>query len=107
MGEFFFAGFVTLILSVFLFSAFRYPSAVRLFPVIVSITGLVLTAYWFLSALRSDKIKPLALNPISFVWLGLLVAYAVLVPVTGLVVASGVFFLLVMFIARYRESGSR
>ena len=104
MGEFFFAGFVTLILSVFLFSAFRYSSAVRLFPMIVSITGLVLTAYWFLSALRSDKIKPLALNPISFVWLGLLVAYAVLVPVTGLVVASGVFFLLVMFISHYTEA---
>jgi hypothetical protein len=106
-GEFLFAGLVTLILLIFLFSAFRYSSAVRLFPVIVSTTGLTLTAYWFFIAFRSKKIAPLTLNPFSFVWLGLLVAYALLVPVVGFIVASAVFFLLVIFISRRRESESR
>src|ERR1041385_7332052 len=57
-GELYFAGLITLILLIFLSSASRYSSAVRLFPLIVSIIGLALTAYWFLIAARSTKIKP-------------------------------------------------
>jgi putative tricarboxylic transport membrane protein len=106
--EFWFAGLVALVLLIFLFSALRYSSAVRLFPVIVSIIGLAFTGYWFFFAARSPKVKPVAENGVStgngiplFLCLGLLVAYALLVPVAGLIVASAVFFLLVMFVSRH------
>jgi putative tricarboxylic transport membrane protein len=112
-GEFWFGGLVALILLMFLFAAVRYSPAVRLFPVIVSILGLGLTAYWFFIAARSAKIKPLPKKDVSvatgiplFLCLGLLVAYALLVPVTGFIVASAVFFLLVMFVSR-REDGKK
>jgi hypothetical protein len=106
-GELLFAGLVTLILLVFLSSAFRYSPAVRLFPVIVSIISLGLTAYWLVIAARATKIKPATRNGVStrngipsLLSLGLLVAYALLVPVAGFIVASAVFFLLVMFVSR-------
>ena len=106
-GELLFAGLVTLILLVFLSSAFRYSPAVRLFPVIVSIISLALTAYWLVIAARATKIKPATRNGVStrngipsLLSLGLLVAYALLVPVAGFIVASAVFFLLVMFVSR-------
>jgi hypothetical protein len=113
-GELFFAGLVTLILSTFLFSAFRYSPEVRLFPVIVSTTGLALTAYWLFIAVRTKKIKPPAFKDISpangvpsLLFLGLLVAYALLVPVAGFIVASVGFFLFVMFVSRYIDAGKR
>jgi hypothetical protein len=106
-GELYFAGLITLILLIFLSSASRYSSAVRLFPLIVSIIGLALTAYWFLIAARSTKIKPAFGNGAStangipaFLSLGFLVAYALMVPVAGFAFASVVFFLMVMFVSR-------
>jgi len=113
-GELFFAGLVTVILSIFLFSAFRYSSAVRLFPLIVSTTGLALTGYWLFNGLISTTPALRATPPHlrrgagipAFASLGLLVGYAALVPVVGLMIASVVFFLLVTFIARRREKES-
>src|SRR2546427_12135516 len=49
LGELYFGGIVTVILLIFLFSSFRYSSEVRLFPLIVSTTGLVLMVYWLLT----------------------------------------------------------
>jgi hypothetical protein len=107
-GEFYFGGLVTLLLLTFLFSSFRYSSEVRLFPVIVSTIGLVLIVYWFFVVGRTATIKPRALKNIrssggmpALVSLGLVAAYALLVPAAGFIAASMVFFLLVMFLSNY------
>jgi hypothetical protein len=86
---------------------------VRLFPVIVSVIGLALTAYWFSLAVRAKKIQPLAHSEVFtangipvFLCLGLLVVYALLVPAAGFIVASAVFFLFVMFVSQRRQKSA-
>jgi putative tricarboxylic transport membrane protein len=110
-GEFYFAGIVTLILLTFLFSSFRYSAEVRLFPVIVSITGLALMGYWLLTTIGARKIKPRASEDIhsavgvpAVLGIGLVGVYALLVPAVGFIAASMIFFLLVMFLSRSADS---
>lgn len=113
-GEFYFGGLVTLLLLTFLFSSFRYSSEVRLFPVIVSTSGLVLMAYWLFMAVRTSKIKPRVLKDVdstggvpASLCIGLLAVYALLVPAAGFITASIIFFLLVMFLSHYVAAGKR
>jgi putative tricarboxylic transport membrane protein len=100
-GELIFGGGVAILLLVFLISAFRYSPDVRLFPVIVCFTGLILYAYWFFNVLRTMKIEPLEFSGFASTekngmhWLlsvGLLVGYALLVPVLGLILSSVIYF---------------
>lgn len=104
MGELLFGGSVAIILLVFMWASFRYSSDVRLFPVIVCVAGLVLSAYWFFGIARTKKIRPFAFAGLTrekggLPWLfgiGLLAGYAVLVPVVGFIIASIIYFLIVV-----------
>jgi hypothetical protein len=87
---------------------------VRLFPVIVSTTGLLLMAYWQLTTMSTRKIKQRASEGISsvggvspIVGVGLLAVYALLVPSAGFITASMIFFLLIMFVSHYVTAGKR
>ena len=109
-GEFYFGGAVTLILLIFLLSSFRYSSEVRLFPVIVSSAGLVLMAYWLLTTMSARKIKQPSSEDIhsaggvpAVLGVGLLGVYALLVPAAGFIIASMIFFVLVMFLSSSRR----
>jgi putative tricarboxylic transport membrane protein len=102
LGEFYFGGIVTVILLTFLFSSLRYSSEVRLFPVIVSITGLVLMGYWLLTTMSAGKIKQRrpedihsAVGVPAVLGVGSLGVYAMLVPAAGFITASMIFFVLV------------
>jgi putative tricarboxylic transport membrane protein len=102
LGEFYFGGIVTVILLTFLFSSLRYSSEVRLFPVIVSITGLVLMGYWLLTTMSAGKIKQRRPEDIhsavvvpAVLGVGSLGVYAMLVPAAGFITASMIFFVLV------------
>ena len=108
--EFYFAGVVSIVMLAFLFSSFRYSSEVRLFPLIVSITGLILTACWVLTSMRARKIT---LSPSerggvpAVLGVGLLALYALLVPAAGFIAASMIFFLSVMFLSSLRRESKR
>ncbi len=113
-GEFYFGGAVTLILLIFLLSSFRYSSEVRLFPVIVSSAGLVLMAYWLLTTMSARKIKQPSSEDIhsaggvpAVLGVGLLGVYALLVPAAGFIIASMIFFVLVMFLSSSRRESKR
>jgi len=113
-GEFYFGGAVTLILLIFLLSSFRYSSEVRLFPVIVSSAGLVLMAYWLLTTMSARKIKRPSSEDIhsaggvpAVLGVGLLGVYALLVPAAGFIIASMIFFVLVMFLSSSRRESKR
>src|SRR5262249_34136982 len=107
-GEFFFSSVVTVVLFVFLFSSFHYSAAVRLFPSIVSMAGLALVTYWLSLIIRYKRIQQITRNTVSaasgvpmILCLGLLVTYALLVPVAGFINSSVVFFLLVILASRH------
>ena len=108
--EFYFASVVSIVMLAFLFSSFRYSSEVRLFPLIVSITGLILTACWVLTSMRARKIT---LSPSerggvpAVLGVGLLALYALLVPAAGFIAASMIFFLSVMFLSSLRRESKR
>ncbi len=109
--EVIFSGALGLILLASLIASLGYSPQVRLFPVIVSIVGLILSAYWLAGAARKKKIKPLELKAKGFAsgqtpwWhsLALLLAYAILVPVAGLVPSSVLYFVSVAVLAGYRK----
>ena len=108
--EFYFAGVVSIVMLAFLFSSFRYSSEVRLFPLIVSITGLILTACWVLTSMRARKItwSPSERGGVPAVLgVGLLALYALLVPAAGFIAASMIFFLSVMFLSSLRRESKR
>src|SRR5207249_7575001 len=113
-GEFYFGGAVTLILLIFLLSSFRYSSEVRLFPAIVSSAGLVLMAYWLLTTMSARKIKRPSSEDIhsaggvpAVLGVGLLGVYALLVTAAGFIIASMIFFVLVMFLSSSRRENKR
>ena len=113
-GEFYFGGAVTLILLIFLLSSFRYSSEVRLFPVIVSSAGLALMAYWLLTTMSARKIKQPSSEDIhsaggvpAVLGVGLLGVYALLVPAAGFIIASMIFFVLVVFLSSSRRESKR
>jgi putative tricarboxylic transport membrane protein len=109
-GELLFGGIVILILLVFLVTSFSYSPDVRLFPVIVSSVGIVLTVLWIIGALRTSKITPFAFKGLKpdkggLAWLATLVvllAYVVLVPIVGFSAASAIFFVVVVVISGFR-----
>ena len=78
---------------------------------IVSIAGLILNAYWLVSAVLGKKIKPLDLKAKDFAlgqtpWrhsLALLLAYAISVLVIGLIPSSVIYFVAVAALAGYRK----
>src|SRR6059036_640223 len=109
-GELYFGGIVSAVLLTFLISSFRYSSEVRLFPLIVSGTGLVLVASWVLTATRARRVKPPPAHgsgvPVLF-GIGLVGLYALLVPAAGFIAASMIFFLSVMFLSPTPADGKR
>lgn len=109
--EVIFSGVLSLILLASLITSLGYSPQVRLFPVIVSIAGLILNAYWLVSAVLGKKIKPLDLKAKDFAlgqtpWrhsLALLLAYAISVLVIGLIPSSVIYFVAVAALAGYRK----
>ncbi len=108
-GELLFGAFVIFVLLVFLVTSLSYSPDVRLFPVIVSTAGIVLTVLWIIGALRTTKITPFVFKGLKsdkggLPWLttlGLLVAYVVLVPLVGFAFASAIFFVVVVVISGF------
>jgi putative tricarboxylic transport membrane protein len=98
------------LLLLFLSVSLTYSPEVRLFPMIVSVTGLVLAVSRLVVAVRGKKLAFPSLSAVlarpkegmAWSWtLALLVLYALAVPFLGLVVASGVFFVAVAFLSGY------
>lgn len=115
MGELIFGSFVSIILLVFLITSFQYSADVRLFPVIVCVTGLAVSAYWFFNVLRAKKIQPFAFarltrekGGMSWIFgLAFLVGYALLLPVLGFIIASLIYFVIITVFSGYRPAGRR
>jgi putative tricarboxylic transport membrane protein len=106
-----FSVLVGAVLLTFLITSLRYGAAVRLFPMLVSVVGLALTARHLWSVARRPAPPPAvedAHTPlIGWVHgLALLCGYALLVPVIGFVAASLAYFVLVLVLSGYtREAG--
>ena len=114
-GELIFGGLVAILLLVFLGASFRYSPSVRLFPVIVCVAGLALSAYWFFGVFQTKEIQPYAFAELvsekgGLSWLfglGLMAGYAVLVPLVGFILASMIYFLSVVVFSGFRRADGR
>jgi len=114
-GELVFGGWIALLLLVFLWASYRYSPDVRLFPVIVCVAGLALSACWIVGVVRTKKIQPFAFAGLSrekggLPWLlalAMMAGYAILVPVVGFVPASMIYFLMVAVFSGYRRGSGR
>ncbi len=115
VGELLFGGFVILVLALFLYTSFSYSPDVRLFPVIVSGAGIILTALWIVGALRTGHITPFVFKGFKsakggmpfLATIGLLLGYVILLPLVGLSVASAVFFLVVVILSGFKLAEGR
>jgi hypothetical protein len=115
MDELAFGGLIIILLLVFLCASYGYSPDVRLFPVIVCIAGLALSAYWFLGVVRTKKLRPFVFTGLShekggLSWLqgvGFIAAYAVLVPIIGFIFSSMIYFLTVAIFSGYRRGEGR
>jgi hypothetical protein len=98
------------LLAVFLATSMAYAPAVRLFPVIVSVVGIVIVVYRFFVSVRGHKIT---LPKFSEVFAGstggmawwmtmlLLVLYALAVPFLGMLISSVLWFGAVCYYSGY------
>jgi putative tricarboxylic transport membrane protein len=109
-SEIFMSVVVFALLAIFLTTSMTYAPSVRLFPVIVSVVGIVIVVYRFLVTVRGHKItlpkftEVFAGSEGGMPWwmtMGLLVLYALAVPFLGMLIASVLWFGAVCYLSGY------